>query len=149
MGRYSRALQRELTESEMTQPTDKAVAVIGEWKYNNCDICINPHEQGFAIGDMYAYVSTAQGHNRVWNFGERYSFGSRCGGCGVLCPLEGYATEEAARDMGWRCLLTMAEKHLKELKFWEGNPQMENKGEREQVEKMIAKINDMLMPTFF
>lgn len=149
MGGYSRALRRELTESDWRKNTDEAVAVIDGWQYNNCDICLNPHKQGFSIGNMYAYVYTAQGHDSVWNFGENYNFGSCGGGCGVICPKEGYATEEAAREMGWRCLRNKASERLKDLEKWKDTPKKNNKGERETLAKLINRIDDMLMPTLF
>lgn len=137
-------------EEELSKSTDTAVAVIGEWQYNNCDICINPHEQGFTIGDMYAYIYTAQGHNGIWGFGESYNFGSFSGGRGVFCPVGGYhTTEEDTRKFGWLCLHNRAEERLKDLNLWKDNPHMENKGERELLEKMIEKMGTLMMPTLF
>ena len=65
-------------------PDKRIVTTIGKYKWNDCDICLNPEEWMISVKSgsygYYVIITWADCGNGVWAFGLKYNTGTG-GGC--------------------------------------------------------------------
>lgn len=106
-GAYCQAIRRE--------ERDPIITTFGKYKFNDCDICINPDRETIAAtGGAYGYsveLKLAYCGNCLWSFGLSYNLGTCGGGFGVSWAdlhgdenswRNGYQSEQECKVAGWK-----------------------------------------------
>lgn len=158
-----RHLNRTFTENEWAEYCKKSredsinniVTAIGEYYWNDCDICLNPKQQTITAkrGGFYGYNVTlkwADCGNGLWSFGIDYNTGT--GGGGYEVAFADITGNEKSRHNGYpselECKLAMADAAIKLLeKSGHYDPaDTTRRNNTNRLIKMVEEWRDSLQP---
>ena len=133
-------------------PSARIVTSIGKYKFNDCDVCLNPDTDAVKIkGGAYGYsaeIKFAHCGNGVWAFGYDINTGTAGSSSGVSWAdksdlskwNKGFESERECKKYAWRYILTRLQPNKDKSKLIERLYQEVEKKYKENSRPQIVQL---------